>query len=319
MRGLRPTGTIGGLGWRARPDPSRVAHSADPLIWAILAFLGSMALSTAFAPSPVVSLIRGAWTPWILAGCLGYTLLAPRLVQWVRPAVTSLLLWIALGSGWQLWTGSHLEAGRLWRVHGILPHPNDTALVALLVPLVNPWLWPIAAGIILLSGSRTALVGLAVALLLTLRSWRLRVLLIVAAGSSLLLVTHAAPWTSIVSRFDSWGVAWTMWRSAPWIGTGPHTFVDHSWRLRPQETAFIPWAHSLYLELLAEQGLLGLGVCLSLGVLAWRQASPPLRAALTACAVMGVMDLTLLKPWVMGATAGLLTLALTTQGDRSPC
>jgi O-antigen ligase len=288
-----------------------VAHSADPLTWCLLAFLGSAALSTAFAPSPLVSLIRGAWTPWILAGCLVYALWASRLVRWVRPALTGLLLLLTLGSLWQLVTWSHLEAGRIWRVHGLLPHPNDTALVALLAPLVSPWLWPVAAGVILLSGSRTALVGLAVALCCLLRSGWLRAGVLLTMGGCLIGFVHAAQWTSIASRFASWDVAWRMWQAAPWLGMGPHTFVDHSWRLRPMETAFVPWAHAFVLEQLAERGLLGLAVIVVASALAWRQAGRPVRAAMTAFAVMGLMDLTFLKPWVMGAYGGLLTLALT--------
>jgi O-antigen ligase len=92
---------------------------------------------------------------------------------------------------------------------------------------------------------------------------------------------------------------------------GPHTFVDHYWRLRPLDTAFIPWAHGFYLEQLAERGLLGLAVIVVAPSLAWRTARRPLRAAMAAFLVMGLMDLTFLKPWVMGAYAGLLTLALT--------
>lgn len=72
------------------------------------------------------------------------------------------------------------------------------------------------------------------------------------------------------SRLFVWIVAWKMFIDSPFLGHGPRTYgilyfayidklklpnyilVDHRW---------MPWAHNLYLELLAEQGVVGF-VCL---------------------------------------------------------
>jgi O-antigen ligase len=76
---------------------------------------------------------------------------------------------------------------------------------------------------------------------------------------------HKLTTVSWLTRLPTWTVALDMFRDAPVIGHGPRTygvlFDDYYERtmisnwMEPRHT---PWAHSLFLETLAEQGLVGL-------------------------------------------------------------
>ena len=123
-------------------------------------------------------------------------------------------------------------------------------------------------------------------------------------------------------RLSLWLAAWAMFADAPVLGYGPHTygiFYQHyltglhlpTWlTAEPPNTT---WAHNLYLEVLAEQGLLGL---MALGVLllaalrrAWRlrQAAHGETRAYAVGALAGligmccaaVYELSLLRLWVV--------------------
>jgi O-antigen ligase len=290
------------------------------LLGLVLLFVAATAASTAASAHPFQSFIRSTTTPWILAAVLLAALVARHLRPWIRPALVALLIVLAVGAVWQLATGFHLEGGRLWRVPGFLPHPNDTALVAVALPLAPAFAWPVGLLVILLSGSRNALLGVVAAALVLTRSWRARLLILAGLAVAVLTLTHAAAVSSVTARVGHWLVAAQMFREAPLLGKGPHTFVDYyltyvqrmtlPFGLQP-EIAFVPWAHSLYLEQLAERGLLGALVFALPLWLAWRRGDRALRAALTSFLVMGVVDLSLLKPWVVGAYWSLVALALT--------
>jgi len=68
-------------------------------------------------------------------------------------------------------------------------------------------------------------------------------------------------------RIPLWLSAWEMFLDAPILGKGPHTFVIFynsylhnldlpSWLF--VDPRVVPWAHNLYLEVLAEQGIIGI-------------------------------------------------------------
>jgi O-antigen ligase len=68
-------------------------------------------------------------------------------------------------------------------------------------------------------------------------------------------------------RLSLWAAAWGMFLEAPLFGHGPHTFGRfyqtylEGLRLPPWlpiDPSPVPWAHNLYIEVLAEQGILGL-------------------------------------------------------------
>lgn len=72
--------------------------------------------------------------------------------------------------------------------------------------------------------------------------------------------------STLSTRLPLWMAAWSMFLDAPWLGQGPGAFSI----LYPQYLATLtlpdwvvmdprhmPWAHNLYLELLAERGSIG--------------------------------------------------------------
>jgi O-antigen ligase len=130
-------------------------------------------------------------------------------------------------------------------------------------------------------------------------------------------------------RVALWLSALAMARDAPLFGHGPHsfgvTYLSYLTALRlppwlPVDARVAPWAHSLFLESLAEQGACGLAALVLLlgssGVLAIRAAARADReprilacgaaAALAGFTVTATSELTLLRHWVV---AVLLTLA----------
>ena len=124
------------------------------------------------------------------------------------------------------------------------------------------------------------------------------------------------------TRLSLWFLAWGMFLDAPLVGHGPHTFglLYQSYRSRLQLPEWlpldphttVPWAHNLYLELLAEQGLIGLSTFLlllgwgmRLGWTTHKSARDEVRIfAVAALAVLGslgvasVLELTLMRQWV---------------------
>jgi O-antigen ligase len=103
-----------------------------------------------------------------------------------------------------------------------------------------------------------------------------------------------------------WSTAWKMFLEAPLLGHGPHTFgLFHK----------TPWAHNLYLEVLAEQGIVGLGAFIGLMVggmrMAWRvycTAVGEMRligagvlAALIGFCCASLFELSLVRQWVVAA------------------
>ena len=134
-------------------------------------------------------------------------------------------------------------------------------------------------------------------------------------------------------RIPLWLSAWKMFLGAPLFGQGPHTFVLFynsylqnislpSWLF--VDHRIVPWAHNLYLEVLAEQGLIGLSalvLLLARGLfIAWnlRQAkSDEIRilgygafAALVGFCFAAAIELTFLRQWVlimMFTLLGLIT------------
>lgn len=260
-------------------------------------------------------------------------------------AVDALLQYI---SGVSLLGSSEMFRGR---VTGSVPHPNDLVIVSILIPFALAPLWPerpgckLAAALILVtlalstvivSQSRNACLGLAAGLFCMLSlNGRKRGLVIafiyLALGFALAYVldlgniqlrVHTLGNLSSEGRIGIWLAAWEMFKDAPITGQGPHVFgllyldylqvADLPSDYHP-EVAYIPWAHNIYLEMLAEQGSIGLASLLLILGVAFRS----LRQSFNACArnaeiraylaglagslvsiiAMGCFDLTFLKDW----------------------
>jgi O-antigen ligase len=310
---------------------------------AVLAFLASIGLSTLVSEDIGRSLRLSAA---LLPGILLFILVADHLeglrqirllylsYSAVALALAVIVLWAAAWHGHGGVRVRDLISPDLGQP--ILVVPNDLTFLAVIAPFSlvlfyrNPFgaLGVIGAasialslGAICVSASRTAALTLVLGLVVTtiLAQPRQRLLrslagvftlLCAALGFNALLfaesqvVTRLANDWTLSGRTDLWSTAWAMFQQTPLLGKGPHTFgLFRS----------VPWAHNLYLEVLAEQGLIGL---LALGSLAicglfagWKTqrtgaaASRLLGAGalggLIAFWSAGVVDLTLMREWVV--------------------
>ena len=124
------------------------------------------------------------------------------------------------------------------------------------------------------------------------------------------------------SRLPLWYSAWEMFKEKPYFGFGPHTFGDFYQAYFVHEgyaenivvdNRHTPWPHSLYLELLAEYGLLGFTAFLAIVVALsqkllrrgpkrdddWLAVNSGLLAAFTGFLFAAFFELTLLRLWVV--------------------
>ncbi len=149
-------------------------------------------------------------------------------------------------------------------------------------------------------------------------------LFFLAEGLSGFALTQKLLATSTLSaRVPLWMAAWSMFLDAPWLGQGPGAFS----LLYPQYLAAItlpdwvvmdprhmPWAHNLYLELLAERGLIGLGAFVAaivltlqalLGNRVWSNhpAAAYARVCVLSCGALllagGLFEFSLLRFWLL--------------------
>jgi len=231
---------------------------------------------------------------------------------------------------------------------------NDTGFLAIILPLsltiwfgVQRWA-PRILGLasfatsllaIILYQSRGSLVAAIIALSIYAMFLKRRVAFFCLGGAALFaaLVDGAlgfplaqrlvADWSS---RIPLWMSAATMFLEAPLLGQGPRTFgillADHvrelslpSWLVAGlRET---PWAHNLYLETLAEQGLVGLVILLALVarfgrtiLKLCRGRDPEARmsmeigalGAFAAITTLGLYELSFVRLWAVYAFFGLL-------------
>jgi len=276
---------------------------------------------------------------------------------------------LGLDGIYQYWIGKSLLTGSSLfadRVKGSLPHPNDLALIPILLPFSITLLLQersrIVKGIILisiipalvtviLSQSRNAWFGLAIGLGVFLFRKQARKTLIVLVCIVLILFSAALyfdlgnvqqrlnTFMNITSetRIGIWLVAVEMFKESPLLGKGLHTFgefyLPYIEKIQlPQgyipEIAVIPWAHNLYLEILAESGLVGfvgfMAPILAIGSILRKFVRKQsgnqekmfayvLTASLLTFLCMGLFDLTFLKDWVL-----LIFLLLTAMIARLP-
>lgn len=248
------------------------------------------------------------------------------------------VLWQAWMKGWivpQGWQGWISEVRS-----PILIVPNDTAFLAAVAPLSLALVWGDARkSIRVLSGLSIFLSLFAVFVI------RSRVAILTTIGSSVLATLFIRPRIALPlglgilsasllvdgflgfpllskfgliwdpgsgslwdGRFPIWSAAWTAFWGAPILGEGPHTFDYTS-----PDSIRAPWAHNLYLEMLAEQGLIGvtaLGFLLFSGLSTARNIQ---RTELTETRILGagalaallgfcfaaLLELSFLRQWVV--------------------
>ena len=177
-------------------------------------------------------------------------------------------------------------------------------------------------------GSRGAVLTFFVGIACTAAALGLRRCLVVLAGAAAVLLVAAflfelpllLKFSHIMNdgRLSHWATAWTLFLEAPLLGHGLHTFIDTS--LHPQG---VPWAHNLYLQALAEQGVIGLvtlaPLLLYAIVTSWRARRLPMAeqrivaagalGALVGFCAASAVELTFVREWVILAIFILLALA----------
>ena len=238
------------------------------------------------------------------------------------------------------------------RIRAGLPHPNDLSMLAVLIPIAlmplfteSSWsirvvvasVLPLVIITAVASRSRNTWVGLTCAFGVLLLLTRFRKALGVVGIFVVLLLAFA--WTFDVGRFATriaslgnleqegrigiWLTSLEMFKQHPWLGIGPNLFADFYLSVLDTtplpdgyqpEKAYIPWAHNLYLEALAERGVVGLmamGFVIAAAIrrvfMALQRAgngpqrnyAVALASSWTAFLVMGLFDLTFLKDWVL--------------------
>ena len=276
--------------------------SPIPLMVAVSLFLVSTGVSIFLSVDPGRSLeLSASWIPGVL---LFVVIAERLREEKDLRALYACLSWVALALSLALLVGrwSYGPDAHSWLLEMGLPVlvvPNDIHFLALLAPFSvivadrDPrsglgflGLLSIATtGLAIIAlGSRGAVLVWAVGLVVTGALLRPRlglglggaILSVVILGDALLGFPLASKFTHLVdTRISLWIIAWEMFLDAPWAGQGPHTFrplyfeyfnsIDFpGWvRFDPWGTA-VPWAHNLYLEVLAERGLLGLFAFLGL-------------------------------------------------------
>ncbi len=324
---------------------------SSPLILLVLVFLVALGLSILFSEDIgrsvrlSASVLPAVLLFFLLAEhCNGAQDI--RLVYLTFSAVGlglgSLLLWNAWrhsGAEISVWTSGTRSP--------ILVVPNDVAFLALVAPLSLVLLYnesrlvikALATFSLLLTlcavcvfQSRIAMLTLIVSVTFTATLLRPRLGLVcgfvVLLAGTLIDGLTGFPLARKFShlwdaRISLWLAAWAMFLSAPFLGHGPHTFALlyqsylHGLSLPPwlptELHTVVPWPHNLYLEALAEQGVIGLaalGVLLAYGVLAaWkmqRAAAGEVRifaagalGGLAGFCVAGGGELSFLRLWVV--------------------
>jgi len=246
---------------------------------------------------------------------------------------------------------------------------NDIAFLSVLIPLsvslllLRPHAFvkvvPLSLSVVLTIclacsyQSRTPIL-IALIALVTAVSLHRRRLLYVCAFSALLLVLIVDgllgfPFVrkfalGFNGRIALWLTAFSMFVDAPILGHGPHTFglfyLDYLHRLEipawiSVDTRPLSWAHNVYLQVLAEQGIIGALALLTLITcamrLAWRTHrhsegevhilnSGALSALITLC-MAGMFDASLMREWfvtmffvILGIVSHLSTLTSIERG-----
>ncbi len=266
-----------------------------PFMAAAVFFLLLMALSIFLSDDRVRSLeLSAAWVPaGLLFVVLSERLRSPAHIRAVYASFSLVALGLSgalLAGRWFYGANPHAWLSTLGLP--VLVVPNDCHFLALLTPLslilidrqprsplgimalVSIGLTGLA---ILAVGSRGAALTLVACLVSTGTLLRPRLGLalglgalgVIGVGDAALGFPLASKFTHVVdTRISLWIIAWEMFLDAPWMGHGPHTYrtlytayfeaiAFPAW-VRPDPWGTeVPWAHNLYLELLAERGIIG--------------------------------------------------------------
>jgi len=136
--------------------------------------------------------------------------------------------------------------------------------------------------------SRGALVGLAAMMIMLLWKSRRRATILVVMGAVLYGAIQFMPGSwhermetiksyqhdqSALGRINAWHFAFNLAKDRPLLGGGYQAFTPDLFAIYAPDPENVHDAHSIYFEVLGEQGFVGLGLFLALGWLTWRSCN----------------------------------------------
>lgn len=326
--------------------------SIFPLSNSVLFFLVITALSVILSKDAgrsmqlSVSLLPAVLIFFLIAGCFHGTK-DVRLLYFVFSIV---VLGMAAGLLWDVWTHKDLGPSAWVSNLGstIFIVKNDVSFFSVITPFLLSLIWlkprsltgAVAVLALILSlavvgvfQSRVAMLSMVISVICFFSLLRLRIglacglftLISILAIDSFMgfpLIERFIRFWDGTGRIPLWLSAWEMFLDKPFLGHGPHTFVLFynsylqelsipSWLFVDRHV--VPWPHNLYLEVLAEQGIIGIAALVSLfaGGLskAWglrKAASSEMRilgygafAGLISFCFAALIELTFLRQWVV--------------------
>jgi O-antigen ligase len=294
--------------WHVAAGSERVVLTG--LLWPVGLFACSVGLSLALSPDAGQGIVKAFRYALYIVFLFLVTQMAQDRAQ-VRRILRVFVLSAAAAAAWALYL--FLVARAVPRASGPITDPNDFGyLQACVLPLAGyllaaeprrRLLWgfcfALMVGAILASLSRGALVGLAGLLLWALLTRRVPLGGVVLAAGTVLAVgaLAAVVWSPLIndrlqshnqiaqqnvnSRIAYWSAAVRMWEDRPVVGVGVDRFgIEAPDYVRNNQVALDrPVVHDAYLQILSEQGAIGLLTFLGLIASTWVLLGRAARAA----------------------------------------
>ncbi len=271
----------------------------------LMLFVLWMQVTTLFAVNQ-----EGAWLQWEKVFKIQFMILLTMMIIRSREQLRALVWVIVVSLGFYgvkggvftiLTGGEH----RVWGPEGTFLDGNNEIGLALVmtIPLmrylqlttphrwVRSGLWvAMALSVVSVLGTHSRGAFLGIAVMLAFLVWKSRYRLsLVAAGCILLPIALAVmpqKWfdrmntirdyqqdASATGRLNSWQFAWNLAQDRPVLGGGFETFQREVFALYAPDPTRWADAHSIYFEVLGEQGFVGLLLYLALGLSLWRSCS----------------------------------------------
>lgn len=360
------------FGWRARGGQTGGVPAMAVLV---LVYLAVALLSVTQSPDlhSASRFMRSLLTGGLLFAAIVFTARSRRQLLWVLAGAAASAMIVGLhamrdyASGGSHAVGFITSSGEVvGRATAGFSQPNQLGgFLVLLVPLAlagalisRRWrivfaFAAVAAAIgVYASFSRGALIGLAIIPFVFLRGWRLWIIgpllvLVVALSAPSLVRERFATLTNsggeISTRVQIWHTALNIWENHPLVGVGLGGFPQAYSQAFVPGKAFLPstvfqpppHAHNIFLQLMAEQGILGLVAFVAILIAAARIAlrlrrssdqsarwlGSGLLAALAAFLIHNLFDVTFEDPQTglyVFVLFGLIAAADHVYRDRSP-
>jgi len=272
----------------ATRDTNKTFRPTSPLIFLFLAFLLTSMLSAFFSENMFNSLRFGFF---LLPGTLLFFLIgehfdSPKGLDLLYATLSFLGLGLAFLLLWTAWTHPEIQdiSNTMARTMGspLIIVANDVIILSLLAPFSAVLIYKdysshagivgalsiiLSIGAIVSYQSRgaflTMIVSLAIFAFITVKD-KARKGFPVALGLGLISMVLIVDWIrgfslmgkvfygSVSNRIFLWASAWEEFLRAPIIGNGPHSLMYHE----GTSISYAPWVNNLYVDMLAEQGLL---------------------------------------------------------------